>query len=488
MQNQLTLSKSDFQRYLEAPLHLWACKHNSIQTQPSEFDLHLMQQGYQVEDLAREYLYKHILSPDSEKNLQFQQTFSDGPFTARTDALVHKPQSETFDLYEIKSSTACKSEHIIDAAFQALIVRQHRTLDRIFILYLNKDYVRQGALDLKALFRTEDVTEKVHQIIPEIASQRTDALAVAQQNTPDGIPHCYKPKDCPCPDLCHPSLPQQSIYDIPRLLEKKKIQLLGQGICAIKDIPHDFPLNAKQRKIVQIAQSGQPFVDTAAISHEFDAFQYPLYFLDYETYISAIPLFNGYHPQQQMVFQYSLHKMDALNTYPTHSEFLSLIQDEPSRSLVEKLVKDIGDAGTVFVWNKTFEIGRNKELSLLYPAYAAFFERLNMRIYDLGDFVDRGLYIHPDFKGSWSIKNVLPVMVPDLTYQGMPIGDGGEAMAAWGQLKSGKLSPAEFDQIKKDLLSYCELDTLAMVRIFKTLAAFLAYTFTNALAHILKFI
>lgn len=466
MNKNLTLSKSDYQLYLDAPMHLWAYKHDQIQKQPTEFEIHVMNQGYEVEGLARNYLKEFVVNSENGEKVEFQRTFTDKQFTARTDALVYKPETDAFDLYEIKSSTSLKPDHIIDIAFQYLVVNKEIKVDRVYILHMNKDYIQDGELSLENLFIAEDTTDKVQEILIDIDINREKALVIAQKATKEGIQHCYKPKDCPCPDLCHPVLPDYSIYDIPRISEKKKIQLLNQGIIDIRDVPNSFPLNEKQRKIVEVAKAGEPFIDPKAIKREFEHFEYPLYFLDYETFLSAIPLFDGYHPQQQMVFQYSLHKMESLDGEVTHTEHLSITKDDPSKSLVESLIREIGDSGTVFVWNKTFEVGRNKELSEIHPDYADSFEKLNERIYDLGDFINYGMYIHPEFRGSWSIKNVLPVMVPELSYSDMEIGKGDQAMMAWWRLINDDLPTDEIKKTKIALLEYCKLDTLAMVEIF----------------------
>ncbi len=469
MNTSSSITKSDFKLYLEAPLHLWANKHGQIYYTPTEFEIHIMNQGYEVEGYARQYLEKHVVNSDDGESVQFQKAFTDKQFTARTDALVHKPKTDSFDLYEIKSSSRMKPAHIIDAAFQYLIVNKQIKIGRVFILHLNKEYVRYAHLNLENLFITEEVTEKVQEVLMELDINRGEALKVASANSPEGIQHCYKPKDCPCLDLCHPVLPDYSIYDIPRITEKKKIQLIEQGITNIKDIPSTFALNDKQQKIVEVAKSGKEFINREAIKREFKGFEYPLYFLDYETYLAAIPLFDGYHPQQQMVFQYSMHKMESLGGEVTHSEHLSVTKNDPSISLAEKLIKVIGNSGTVFVWNKTFEVGRNKELAEIHPDYADFFKKLNDRIFDLGDFINYGMYNHPGFKGSWSIKNVLPVMVPELSYSEMEIGKGDQAMIAWWRLINDELHIDEAEKTKMALLEYCKLDTWAMVRIFQYL-------------------
>ena len=241
------------------------------------------------------------------------------------------------------------------------------------------------------------------------------------------------------------------------------------GVLEAKDIPDTFSLNPKQRLIAELAKSKQEYIDYKAIQKEMGTFVFPLYFLDYETFINAIPLYDGYHAQQQMVFQYSLHKMDSIDDKCKHTEYLSIENEEPSRTLIKKLSGEIGTTGTVFVWFKPFEMTRNKELALLHTDTADFFLGLNERIYDLGDFVNLGYYLHPDFKGSWSIKNVLPVMVPELSYENMEIGHGDQAMMAWRDMIYGEMSEGEKKKTKEALLKYCQLDTLGMVRIFQKL-------------------
>jgi len=467
MAESLTLTKSDYHLFLKAPLHLWVHKHGYTHKNPTDFEIHIMNQGYEVERYAREYLEKYVVNSDNRESVQFQKTFTDKNFTARTDALVYKQETDSFHLYEIKSSSKLKPEHIIDATFQYLIVNKEIKVDCVFVLHLNKEYVRYSYLNLEYLFIAEDVTEKVQEVLIEVGTKREKALEAASANSHEGIRHCFKPKDCPCLDLCHPVLPEYSIYDIPRITEKKKIQLLEQGIVNIKDVLSTFALNDKQRKIVEAAKADKALIDEEAIKHEFEHFEYPLYFLDYETFLSAIPLFDGYHPQQQMVFQYSLHKVESLDGEVSHTEHLSITKDDPSVSLVRRLREDIGDIGTVFVWYKPFEMTRNKELANIHPDYADFFNDLNERIYDLGDFINHGMYIQPGFKGSWSIKNVLPVMVPELSYSEMEIGKGDQAMMAWWRLINDELPTDEAEKTKMALLEYCKLDTWAMVRVFQ---------------------
>ncbi len=467
MEYILNLSKSDFLLFLEAPRHLWAKKHDLIDQTPSPFEINVMKQGYELEALAKEYLEKCILKP--EENLIFQKTFNDKEFTARTDILVHKTATDSYDLYEVKSGTSVKKENIYDVTYQFLIVNKQIKLDRVFILHLNNKYVRYGNLNLAELFVAKDVTEKVLELKEEVDKLRDIALETAHKPSQEGIQPCLSPNSCPCPDICHPGLPEYSIFDIPKLSKKKKTELISQGILDIRDVPKTFPLNQKQRQIVDVAKTNQERINREAIRKEFQHFTFPIYFLDYETYLSAIPMYDGYKPQQQMVFQYSVHKMESLDGDIHHTEHLAITKDDPSKSLIKQLREDIGDTGTVFVWFKPFEITRNKELAIIHPEYTAFLEDLNERIYDLGDFINFGFYLHPKFKGSWSIKNVLPVMVPELSYNQMEIGKGDQAMMAWWELINNKLSMEDAEKTKTALLAYCKLDTWAMVRIWKIL-------------------
>ena len=407
MDNNTSLTKSDFLLFLDAPRHLWSEKHDLIDKTPSAFDINVMTQGYEVEALAKEYLEKYVL--ESDENLIFQKIFTDRQFTARTDILLHKPVTDSYDLYEVKSGTSVKKENIYDVTYQFLIVNKQLKLDRVFILHLNSEYIRYSTLNLDELFIVEDVTQKVLELKDEVDRLRAIALETALKPSKEGTQPCLNPKCCTCPDICYPGLPEFSIFDIPKLSKKKKTELLNQSIFDTNDVPAPFELNAKQRLIVDVAQSNQEFINKEAILKEFKHFTFPLYFLDYETYLSAIPMYDGYKPQQQMVFQYSLHKMESLNGDIRHTEHLAVTKGDPSKSLIKQLREDIGDTGTVFVWFKPFEMTRNKELAVIHPEYAEFLEDLNDRIYDLGDFINFGFYLHPNSRVAGQLKMFYPL-------------------------------------------------------------------------------
>jgi hypothetical protein len=466
-QTQTTITKSDFLLYCEAPRHLWAKKHGSIEQKITPFDQHLIDDGSRVESLGQEYLSIILVPQNPGDQLLWQQTYTDGSFETRLDGLVFHTSSKSYDLYEIKSSTKIDKKIIDDVTFQATVLDQNIKIDHYFVLHLDKEYIRSGKLDLSSLFIADDISDKVSKSKNEVAHLRDEALRIAELKDPDEAEICFDPKNCPCPEICHPGNPEFSIYDIPRLSRINKLQLLEKGIREAKDIPLDFNLDKKQRLVAERARTNTEHLDRDSLQVELDHFEYPLWFLDYETCISAIPLYDGHHPQQQIVFQYSLHCVEKPGDEPQHFGHIAITETDPAISLLEHLSKDLGSSGTILVWNKTFEMTRNKEMARVHPEYEAFLMATNERICDLADIVNYGYYLHPGFKGSWSIKNVLPVMVPELSYDEMEINEGGLASVAWWNLAFGNLQDQEEKALISNLEKYCKLDTMAMVEIAK---------------------
>ena len=215
-------------------------------------------------------------------------------------------------------------------------------------------------------------------------------------------------------------------------------------------------------------------IDRAEIGKRIDAWEYPLHFLDYETFAYAIPQFDGIKPFQQMCFQYSLHTIDRPGAKPRHTAYLSRGEDGvPPRAMAEHLKQAMsGGIGTVIVWYESFEKTRNTEMAAMLPEYADFFEEINSRTADLMKVFSDKLYIHPDFKGRSSIKKILPVVVPKLSYASLGIGDGMTATISWFRaVKWESIDDETRQKIFDDLEKYCELDTLAMVEIFNELVA-----------------
>jgi hypothetical protein len=216
-------------------------------------------------------------------------------------------------------------------------------------------------------------------------------------------------------------------------------------------------------------ENPEPVIQHDGIKKFLNDLQYPLYFLDYETMSGLVPYFDGHRPYQQVPFQYSLHVLQSPDADLEHREYLHRDNSDPARPLAEHLTKDIGNRGSVIVWYEGFEKSRNSELGEQMPEYKDAMEAINSRVVDLMIPFKSKLYYDPRFGGSASIKKVLPVLVPDLSYKVLNIQEGGTAQRLWMEAVLDEKRTNEKDQILDDLFEYCKLDTLAMVEIFKVL-------------------
>lgn len=469
--NASVLSKSDFLLFLESPLHLWADAHNQIPLKdPSAHELHIRQQGYQLESLAKQFLEQKVLReypPGS--TIEFEVTLTDGEYVTRVDALVHDTTHNTYDIYEIKSGTSIKTEHKYDVTFQHLIARAALPqLHKLYLVHVNGEYIKDGEIDISQLFVIADMADTIDKLDESVYLLRSDARAILKADQPPLDDRCTKPKECPCPDLCFPNLPVYSIYDLPNARKKTYDELLDMGITELAKIPSTFRLSPRQKAFHQSMLQQKALINTEKISEELGALQYPLYFLDYETFGPGLPIHDGYKPYQHITFQYSLFVVEnEQDDEPQHYEFLAIDGAECSGALCESMLSQIGAEGTVIVWHKPFEMGRNKELAELQPECAERLLSINSRVYDLKDIFAKSYYADYRFHGSASIKDVLPVLVPELSYDELDIKKGDIAMTKWYEMVYGDLSEAEKEKIRYDLKLYCKLDTLAMVEVWK---------------------
>lgn len=468
----MKLTKSLFLSYLESPLHMWLSVHSDTQPKPpSLYDQHVMEQGYSVEKLAKEFLQKKVATQyPAETALSFEATLTDGNYESRIDALVYDSTNNIYDLYEIKSSTTIHPEHKYDVTFQYLVGKATLTINKVYLVRVNSDYQRAGEIDINELFIVEDMTNHIAKKEDEVYQLRSEAWGVLRLEQEPCDEHCFNPTTCTYPNHCFSNLPEYSIYDLGRASKKQYHELIDMGVELVKDIPDTFTSNYKQRLQIQSARQNKPIIDHEAIALELSQLEYPIYFLDYETYGEALPMYDSYKPYQQAVTQFSIHVVrNPESDEFEHYECLATKAGDPARHLATELCNVIGDTGSVIVWNKGFECGRNDELAVLCPDLAPQLKSINERVYDLMDIFKDGLYVDHRFHGSASIKKVLPVLCPELSYKELEIGEGTKAMLAWYEMVYGDLSDKEREKIKQNLLTYCKLDTWAMVEIWRKL-------------------
>ena len=467
MSPKVKLTKSDFMLYKSSPMHLWARKHGAITKVISATEQHRAQQGYVVEAHAKVWLNHRLDTFYTDGDIFWQPTYDDGAFESRADGLIYDATHDVYDIYEVKATSGYKKEHLIDTAFQKLVCMASIPVRDVYIVHLNKAYMAQGEINAVDLLTATKITDAVDQLLDQIGTERQAALRVAKQSSSAGLNACYKPGDCPCPELCHPNLPQHAIYNLPRLSRKKIDDLRGRGILSVYDVPDDYQLSDKQQQYVDAVKYGQPIIKQAKLKAFLNSLTYPLAFLDYETYASAVPAFDDYAPYENIVFQYSLHIVDAPNAQLRHVDYLAHNDADPAANLADHLAHNMPDKGHVIAWNQSFEAARNREMGERFGHLRDFFADINERLVDLGDVVNKGYYVHPAFEGSWSIKKVLPVLAPHLRYDTMAIGDGGTASMTWWQCINGEIALEDVEKVRDNLLRYCELDTLAMVELWK---------------------
>ena len=473
------LTKSDFLRFLACPPEFWLkVKHPEMLA--SELSIggeHRRQQGYEVQQLARSL---SRFRPGNGVVFSFERAFQTSEYYARCDIVAVDETTGVIDLYETKSGASVKDEYIYDVAFQRFVCEEAGyTVGRSFVITVDTSYVRRGPIDAEQLLSITEITDVVQLHLPIVRQAAREAIAyLATTPVPSLVAYCDAKLDCEFIKLHFPDLPEYTIFDIPTLKNEKRRELLAKGIVAITDIPDEFPLSGKQRQQVDAARAGAISIDGEAIAERIESWQYPLRFLDYETFGHALPKFEGIRPYQQMCFQYSLHTVDSPGAKPRHSYFLSRGEGDPPRALAERLRADIGEnIGTVLVWSESFEKGRNREMAEMFPDLAEFFEAVNSRTVDLMKIFSEKLYSHPDFMGRSSIKRVLPVLRPDLSYRQLRIGDGDTASISWYRAATWETMPdAERSEIVAGLETYCELDTWAMVAIFEELASSAGHT------------
>lgn len=489
--NKLPLSKSDFLKYRACPSYFWLWKYkpelipdeSSEEVRDNKFE-----QGNQVEAIARQLFPSGVLvdgynvtaKANTERiiaggaEVLFQATvITDDNLLAMADVL--EKNGDGWNLYEVKSSGSVKKDvHIPDMAFQkTAFEKAGYSIKETRIIHLNKEFLRNGdVIDPNVYFITENVDEAVAAILPEVQDQIVLALdRMKDANEPTACP-CRllsRGKHCPAFNRFNPDVPSYSVYDISRMQGKKLATLVDGEIFNTTDIPDDFPLTASQAVQVSVDKSGQTLINVEGVRSELSGLEYPLYFIDYESVNPAIPLIDNTHPHQQVVFQYSLHILDTPDAELRHTEFLCRDSLPDSiRTLVGRMRKDIEDKGSIIVWNKSFERPRNSEMGLLFPEFKDFLEGMNERIYDLKDVFSKNYYVDPGFKGSNSIKDVLPILAPHLSYKELAIGKGDLASVRWYEIVTGEDTEGA-EQVFSDLLAYCKLDTLAMVEIFNVL-------------------
>jgi len=373
-----------------------------------------------------------------------------------------------WNAYEVKSSTSVKDVYYDDAATQYYVMKGAGIeVQNSSIVHINTDYVREGEFAAYDFFTIENITDAVLGLQDEMPAtiNRLHELIKGDMPELEIGGHCSNPYGCSFMGHCWQHVPDYSVFNIARI-GAKAWDLYEQNILELKDIPDDFPLSTNQRLQLESDKTGKEIMDKEGLANFVAELNHPLYFLDYETINPAVPMFDGQKPYRQMPFQYSLHVQKKEGGAITHYEYLAPTNgQDPREDFIKKLIKDCGKKGDILVYNIGFERSKTQDLIDAFPAYESQLEKIVWRMKDLMVPFQLKMYYTPAMQGRYSIKNVLPAIVPELSYDDLEIADGGTASAIYAShFVNKKPVPIE---IKQQLLDYCKMDTWAMVKLLE---------------------
>jgi len=478
------LSKSRLMAFQQCPKRLWLSVHRHELQEFSKETEQRFQTGFEVGDIARNLhpdgiliegknlvesleLTRQALTDYPDRPL-FEATFQRDNVLVRADVLL--PEAGGYRLREVKASTQVKEEHYADCAIQAWVIGGSVKITGVELAHVDNTFIYPGGGNYQGLLKPESLDADLADLLPRVPDWIAKARLVLAGTEPDIAPgdQCSTPYDCPFQHYCRRDQPRidYPLHCLPYLQGEQLQGLIDLGIEDVCHIPDDYELTENQARVVRVIKSGEAERDLA-IQTIMSDFAYPRYYLDFETMQVAVPIWPGTRPYQQLLVQWSCHMENAAHEL-THYEFLAQGFDDPRRAFAKKLMRILGDTGPVFVYNQAFEATRLSELAALFPDLEAAIEAIMIRIVDLLP-LTRQHYCHPDMKGSWSIKAVLPTIAPELVYDDLEIGDGGAAMGAWREIYHPDTTQQRRAELYRGLANYCALDTLALVR----LAAFL---------------
>ncbi len=486
----LYLSKSKYCSAVQCPKLLWLSKYMPETVEADPANQAVLDRGSAVGDLAMGLFGEYVEVPfgdltdmirETERLLEAgtpvitEASFSLNGLFCSVDILLNHG-GKRVSVVEVKSATHVSDINRHDASFQYYVLTGlGYDVTQISLCCLNPAYVRQGPLELDKLFLLTDVTADVRAMQVGVA-ERIDMLRTYMEQT-DEPPReigeqCFSPYACPCFGWCTRALPRPNIFDISGIQTRTKLANYRKGIVSFEDIEAKKAL--KPDRLIEVSQALRdlpPVIDREAIRGFLDQLTYPLYFLDFESFMPAVPLYDGCRPYEQIVFQYSLHCIEREGGELQHREFLAQPGEDPRRGVAEQLCRDIPRNVCVLAYNMTFEKTRIKGLAALYPDLADHLMNIHDHIVDLMVPFQKKHYYTRAMQGSYSIKYVLPALFPDdpsLDYHNLEgVHNGSEASAAFESMD--KMDPDEREEFRRNLLKYCGLDTLAMVKVWEKL-------------------
>lgn len=482
------LTKSRFLAGSQCPKRLyWQVHEPELAAEPDAATEAIIEQGREVGMLARQLFPGGVevhgdnldeairatreLVANPHVRAIFEGTFEHGGVLVRVD-ILHRRLDGRWRLIEVKSTTDVKDHHIADVAIQHHVVRRSGIdLASSCLAHVNRDYVYQGGgTDVHHFFKIRNLTRRVEKLQPKLPSMlRSQFRVIGMPEAPRiaAGSQCSRPVTCEFFDHCNPPLPDDHILRLPRIHASEVAKLAAIGIRSIHNIPENYPLTTRLRRACTSVQTGTPWYGRE-LKDALDTLKYPIYFADFETVSPAIPRFAGMRPYDHIPFQWSVHVQREPSAAPEHLEFLATDASDPRSAFISALCNALGERGNIIVYHQQFESQRLSEITSWLPKFSRLIEKIQRRLWDLLPIIRNYVY-HPAFGGSYSLKSVLPALVPEMSYEGMEVADGQAAGLAWESLLRRELDQSERQRIKEALRAYCGQDTMAMVRLVEKL-------------------
>lgn len=475
------INKTIFLKTINCPTFGWMMRNCKLKKSLSVSSRFLMEQGRDIGKRAQNHYPKgvNIYTPNFEINANktseilkkkiftvlFEGAFLVDNYAAKADIL--EDIDDKWKMIEVKSGIKDKEEYIDDMAYTTMVINHSGfKISKISLFLISPDY-RLG-MDDKYIFReidhTEDVIEKVKEF--ETLWDKIDDLTSSNEKPTPSL--TYKCKDCDNFNDCLGKKHKNHLFDIPRLGESKFNDLIELGVTCVEEIPDDFSLSVKQKLVKDCIKNDEPYKDKN-LKKELEKIKWPAFYLDFETYQTALPLLPETPPFEQIPIQYSIHKCSKPGCIVNHFEFLSNTDGDHREDLAKKLISDLEEKGSIIVYSH-FEKRIINYLKDIFPDFKNDFNSILDRLVDL-EAIIKNNFCHPEFHGKSSVKVTCPVLISEFSYDGFDISDGLSASATYAYMMLDKYDKTELEKHKRNLLKYCKQDSLAMVKLHEKLGS-----------------
>ena len=487
------ITKSKYMSGLQCPKYLWIKEHMSEKIPGVDLELQFrFDQGKEVGDIAKRIYPEGVDLSDSDFNLNINRTqhliekrqtiFEAGiridNIYSRID-ILNPVEEDSWDIIEVKSSMKVKNEHYEDIAFQRYcLVKKGLKIRKTYLMHINPNFIKQGEVDPYKFMLSEDVTDNVNSVAHCDIKSRIESMALlASDETMPDIkigPQCFSPYECSLKDYCWQFIPPKDNVFVFNRGRSLGFEFIERGILELKDVDNEEDLNDKQRIQLKSHLNNDIHINKDAIADFLGKLKFPLYFLDFETIKSAVPVYDKSSPYEDIPFQYVLYILKDENSKPELLSYLSKSKEDPRKNVVQSLSETIKADGSIVAYFAVFEKKVLNKATEAYPEYRDWFESIQNNFLDLYEPFRDYYYYNPTQQGSNSLKKVLPA-ITGKGYQDLDISNGAVASIRYfnATLKDA-LGAKERDSLYMALEEYCGLDTKGMIDIIDGLKAMVA--------------